>query len=219
MSHPFNDPNHSHSSRLHGNFRGQLYHRIWQRFRRRMSPPWLDLLLPSRANRLSVWNPPNMDQGLFRHRYGWTRRRPVASRRFPPKRRPGEMRGSRQRRTSPRFYCYSSLSSHQTVGTLLSGAYSTGSCLLGAIFGTGTNGAYVEDQGALKKLSGNTAIPGDGRKMIINCEWGAFDSVVSFHKRQSSLPSLLAHSEKFSLCLNSTQSSIANPSIRMRVST
>jgi len=51
--------------------------------------------------------------------------------------------------------------------------------LLGAIFGTGTNGAYVEDQAALKKLSGNTAVPGDGRKMIINCEWGAFDNAVS----------------------------------------
>lgn len=128
------------------------------------------------------------------------------------------MRGSRQRRASPRFYCYSSLSCHQTVGTLLTGAYTTGSGLLATIFGTGTNGAYVEDQGALKKLSGNTAIPGDGRKMIINCEWGAFDNVVSFHKRQSSLPSKSAHSEKFSLCLNSTQSSIANPLIRMRVS-
>jgi hexokinase len=66
------------------------------------------------------------------------------------------------------------------VGTLLAGAYSTGGCLLGAIFGTGTNGAYVEDQGALKKLSGNTAVPGDGQKMIINCEWGAFDNAVSF---------------------------------------
>jgi hexokinase len=75
---------------------------------------------------------------------------------------------------------YNPLSSHQTVGTLLTGAYSSGGCLLGAIFGTGTNGAYVEDQGALKKLSGNTAVPGDGQKMIINCEWGAFDNAVSF---------------------------------------
>lgn len=96
------------------------------------------------------------------------------------------MCGSRQRRAFPRFRCYSSLSSHQTVGTLLTGAYTTGSSLLGAIFGTGTNGAYVEDQGALKKLSGNTAVPGDGRKMIINCEWGAFDNAVSFRTRQSS---------------------------------
>jgi Hexokinase len=78
------------------------------------------------------------------------------------------------------------------VGTLLTGAYTTGNCLLGAIFGTGTNGAYVEDKAALMKLSGNSAVPGDGQKMIINCEWGAFDNIVSFHhvyqKWQSFLP-------------------------------
>jgi hexokinase len=86
------------------------------------------------------------------------------------------------------------------VGTLLTGAYTAGNCLLGAIFGTGTNGAYVEDRAALTKLTGNTAKPDDGQKMIINCEWGAFDNAVSFyrvyHKRQSSLST---DSEKFSL--------------------
>ena len=78
------------------------------------------------------------------------------------------------------------------MGTLLTHAYSAGNCLLGAIFGTGTNGAYVEDKATLTKLSGNMAAPGDGQKMIINCEWGAFDNAVSIHhvypKRQSSLP-------------------------------
>lgn len=35
--------------------------------------------------------------------------------------------------------------SEQTVGALLSRAYQSGGCILGGIFGTGTNGAYVED--------------------------------------------------------------------------
>jgi hexokinase len=30
---------------------------------------------------------------------------------------------------------------------MLSRAYTAGGCILGAIFGTGTNGAYVEDVG------------------------------------------------------------------------
>lgn len=33
----------------------------------------------------------------------------------------------------------------QTVGALLSRAYVAGGCMLGAIFGTGTNGAYTEE--------------------------------------------------------------------------
>lgn len=36
---------------------------------------------------------------------------------------------------------------YQTVGALLSRAYTSGGCILGAIFGTGTNGAYVEEVG------------------------------------------------------------------------
>ena len=34
--------------------------------------------------------------------------------------------------------------SYQTVGALLSRAYQAGGCIAGAIFGTGTNGAYIE---------------------------------------------------------------------------
>ena len=33
------------------------------------------------------------------------------------------------------------------MGTLLTRAYTAGGCYLGAILGTGTNGAYVEDVG------------------------------------------------------------------------
>lgn len=147
-----------------------------------MPPPWLDILFPSRTNRLRLWDPSNMDQGVLHHRCCWTRYRTVTAERSRPKWRSGQVRGSRQRRASLlcRQYRYGPLISHQTVGTLLTGAYSTGGCLLGAIFGTGTNGAYVEDRAALKKLSGNTAVPGDGQKMVINCEWGAFDNAVSF---------------------------------------
>ncbi|KAG8892932.1 glucokinase, partial [Tulasnella sp. 403] len=67
---------------------------------------------------------------------------------------------------------------NDTVGTLISRAYLSGDCLLGAIFGTGTNGAYVEDVSAITKLhsSVRTALGPDVTKMIINGEWGAFDN-------------------------------------------
>ncbi|KZT62368.1 putative glucokinase [Calocera cornea HHB12733] len=65
---------------------------------------------------------------------------------------------------------------NDTVGCLMSRAYFSGGCILGAIFGTGTNGAYVEDMKAVKKLS-TDAIDGPlPDKMVINTEWGAFDN-------------------------------------------
>jgi len=67
---------------------------------------------------------------------------------------------------------------NDTVGTLMARSYAspgkTGT-LLGAIFGTGTNGAYVE------KLSKITK-PMDGEydkttgEMVVNTEWGSFDN-------------------------------------------
>lgn len=71
------------------------------------------------------------------------------------------------RRTLPR---------DQTVGTLLTRAYASGGCVLGAIFGTGTNGAYAEDITEITKL-GNS-ITGAGGFMIVNTEWGAFNNSV-----------------------------------------
>ncbi|PVG04187.1 putative glucokinase [Serendipita vermifera] len=62
---------------------------------------------------------------------------------------------------------------NDTVGTLLTRGYLTGSCFLGAIFGTGTNGAYVEDLSELTKLKKGKD---QASKMIINTEWGAFDN-------------------------------------------
>lgn len=63
------------------------------------------------------------------------------------------------------------------MGTLLTRGYLTGSCFLGAIFGTGTNGAYVEDISSITKLKKKDAKNHD--KMVINTEWGAFDNAVS----------------------------------------
>ncbi|KAH6697500.1 glucokinase [Plectosphaerella plurivora] len=67
---------------------------------------------------------------------------------------------------------------NDTVGTLMARSYtakgSRGS-LLGAIFGTGTNGAYVEKLANIKK-----PIPGDYEAttgdMVVNTEWGSFDN-------------------------------------------
>ncbi|KAI9841240.1 MAG: glucokinase [Sclerophora amabilis] len=71
---------------------------------------------------------------------------------------------------------------NDTVGTLMARSYTspgkTGT-LLGAIFGTGTNGAYVEKLDRIKKL----AAPGNDSdydtstgEMILNMEWGSFDN-------------------------------------------
>ncbi|KAK3363282.1 putative glucokinase [Lasiosphaeria hispida] len=70
---------------------------------------------------------------------------------------------------------------NDTVGTLMARSYTapgkTGA-VLGAIFGTGTNGAYVEKLANLKKpLTGEyDKSTGD---MVINTEWGSFDNQLS----------------------------------------
>lgn len=61
----------------------------------------------------------------------------------------------------------------------MSRAYLTGDCLLGAIFGTGTNGAYVEGLSKITKLQSAASAESAGGKMIVNTEWGAFDNAVS----------------------------------------
>lgn len=67
---------------------------------------------------------------------------------------------------------------NDTVGTLMARSYTSPgktSTLLGAIFGTGTNGAYVENINNIKK-----PVEGDYDKstglMVINTEWGSFDN-------------------------------------------
>ncbi|OSD01800.1 hexokinase [Trametes coccinea BRFM310] len=64
---------------------------------------------------------------------------------------------------------------NDTVGALLSRAYTSGGCLLGNIFGTGTNGAYVERVENIKKL-GDSPARQNGGYMIVNTEWGAFNN-------------------------------------------
>ncbi|KAL6359929.1 hypothetical protein LRP88_05625 [Fusarium phalaenopsidis] len=69
---------------------------------------------------------------------------------------------------------------NDTVGTLAARAYcapTQGKTLLGAIFGTGTNGAYMEKVSDIQKLASNGMVK-DGLRdqhMALNTEWGGFD--------------------------------------------
>jgi hexokinase len=62
---------------------------------------------------------------------------------------------------------------NDTVGTLVTQAYVDPDCYVSVILGTGTNAAYVEHTSAIPKWRGPDAT-GD---MIINMEWGGFDSL------------------------------------------
>ncbi|KAI5851286.1 hypothetical protein DFP73DRAFT_523496 [Morchella snyderi] len=72
---------------------------------------------------------------------------------------------------------------NDTVGTLMARSYTspgkTGT-LLGAIFGTGTNGAYVEKLSRITKMTKPSANVGEYDKstgeMVVNTEWGSFDN-------------------------------------------
>ncbi|CAL1702029.1 unnamed protein product [Somion occarium] len=64
---------------------------------------------------------------------------------------------------------------NDTVGALLSRAYTAGGCILGSIFGTGTNGAYVEKVENITKL-GDSPARKHGGDMVVNTEWGAFNN-------------------------------------------
>ncbi|KAI9203107.1 uncharacterized protein BJ171DRAFT_443643 [Polychytrium aggregatum] len=60
---------------------------------------------------------------------------------------------------------------NDTVGTLVSHAYSDPQTYLGIILGTGTNAAYVEKVSNLTKWKGETP----NGEMIMNTEWGGFN--------------------------------------------
>ncbi|KAH9853885.1 hexokinase [Lenzites betulinus] len=64
---------------------------------------------------------------------------------------------------------------NDTVGALLSRAYTSGGCVLGSIFGTGTNGAFVERVENITKL-GDSPARQKGGYMVVNTEWGAFNN-------------------------------------------
>lgn len=67
---------------------------------------------------------------------------------------------------------------NDTVGTLMARSYTspgkTGA-LLGAIFGTGTNGAYIEKLSNIKKTLEGEYDRTTG-EMVLNTEWGSFDN-------------------------------------------
>ena len=73
---------------------------------------------------------------------------------------------------------------NDTVGTLMARSYTspgkTGT-LIGAIFGTGTNGAYVEKLSKISKLDSMKGSDYDKStgEMIVNTEWGSFDNQMS----------------------------------------
>ncbi|KAI9804927.1 MAG: glucokinase [Piccolia ochrophora] len=74
---------------------------------------------------------------------------------------------------------------NDTVGTLMARSYTSpgkSGTLLGGIFGTGTNGAYVEKLDKIVKLkSSSTDADFDKStgEMIVNTEWGSFDNPLS----------------------------------------
>lgn len=71
---------------------------------------------------------------------------------------------------------------NDTVGTLLSRSYQSGPALIGAIFGTGTNGAYIDKTRTVKKFGDEKIAQAEkggehaGKFMVVNTEWGAFDN-------------------------------------------
>ncbi|KAJ2760736.1 hypothetical protein H4S06_001580 [Coemansia sp. BCRC 34490] len=62
---------------------------------------------------------------------------------------------------------------NDSVGTLLSAAYSNPPSQMGIIFGTGTNAAFYEKVDSLTKWKGPSPASGE---MVLSIEWGAFDS-------------------------------------------
>jgi len=68
---------------------------------------------------------------------------------------------------------------NDTVGAMVASAYTDPATIIGAIFGTGCNAAYMAHVSSISKLPPNDErIPQTGKeaKMAINCEYGAFDN-------------------------------------------
>lgn len=64
---------------------------------------------------------------------------------------------------------------NDTVGAMIASAYHDPDTIIGAIFGTGCNAAYMESVGAISKLATPSSISPE-TLMAINCEYGAFDN-------------------------------------------
>ncbi|POS74173.1 embden-meyerhof pathway-1 [Diaporthe helianthi] len=63
---------------------------------------------------------------------------------------------------------------NDTVGAMIASAYKDPETIIGAIFGTGCNAAYMEDVGSVPKISGSGLAA--NLPLAINCEYGAFDN-------------------------------------------
>jgi hexokinase len=61
---------------------------------------------------------------------------------------------------------------NDTTGAMIASSYKDDATVIGAIFGTGCNAAYMETQDSIPKVTG---LAGDAL-MAINCEYGAFDN-------------------------------------------
>ncbi|PUU76333.1 hexokinase [Tuber borchii] len=76
---------------------------------------------------------------------------------------------------------------NDTVGTLMARSYTSpgkAGTLLGAIFGTGTNGAYVEKLDRVTKMTSASAkdvgeYDTSTGEMVVNTEWGSFDNALN----------------------------------------
>lgn len=71
---------------------------------------------------------------------------------------------------------------NDTVGAMIASAYIDPSTIIGAIFGTGCNAAYMASLSSIKKLKKGAERTNDAQngksdgRMAINCEYGAFDN-------------------------------------------
>jgi len=66
---------------------------------------------------------------------------------------------------------------NDTVGAMIASAYYDPSTIIGGIFGTGCNAAYMEDCSSIPKLHPpSNSNKEESEQMAINCEYGAFDN-------------------------------------------
>jgi len=72
---------------------------------------------------------------------------------------------------------------NDTTGTLIASHYVNPSTKIACIFGTGCNAAYMENVPDIPKI-GHLNID-EGTKMVVNCEWGAFDSLEHEHLQRT----------------------------------
>ncbi|KUI71970.1 Hexokinase [Cytospora mali] len=63
---------------------------------------------------------------------------------------------------------------NDTVGAMIASAYNDPETIIGGIFGTGCNAAYMENVGSIPKISSTGLAP--ELPVAINCEYGAFDN-------------------------------------------